>query len=93
MLDEYTIATLTKFWTLTPKNREKSKFQKSLHDVLVSPQNLSQNKISASTDLHLTRSITFYVKIDHFSTKSIFLCIWRYPLCVADHKKRYLSKI
>ena len=48
------------------KNREKSKFQKSPHNVFVSPQNLSLNEISAILELYVPRSITFYVKIDHY---------------------------
>ena len=33
------------------KSCEKSKFQKSPHNVFVSPQNLSPNQVSASADL------------------------------------------
>ena len=61
-----------------PKNCEKSKFHKSLPNFFVSPQNLSPNQCSASTDfmfLDLSRFMSIYFMKGK--------CIW---FQVNDHK-------
>ena len=66
------------------KNREKSKFQKSPHNVFVSPQNISLNQISASTDF-LDPS-HFMSKLAIFPQSAIFPIFDDTPFYVNDHK-------
>ena len=47
-------------------------FKKSSHNVFVSPQNLSRNQSSATTDLQVSGSIAFHVKLTIFSITYIF---------------------